>query len=106
MDWYYKAGLGVGLIWAMARVLGAYGDAARELDIAFLFGFLLTTGGWAAVFLIIDRVAKFLGWKRVARSPETAVEGSSTAQGDVPSPSPNKALPTPGGRRSSRRPRR
>ncbi len=105
MDWYYKAGLGVGLIWATARVLGAYGDSARELDISFLFGFLLTTGGWAAVFLIVDRVAKFLGWKRNARIPETAAEGVSTTEADVPAPNPN-ALATAGRRRSSRRPRR
>jgi len=64
MDWYYKAGLAVGLIWATARALGAYGEASRELDINFLFGFMLTTGGWSAVFLIADRVAKALGWRR------------------------------------------
>ena len=69
MDWYYKAGLAVGLIWAGARVLGAYGEPAREMDINFLFGFLLTTGGWGALFLVIDRVAKALGWRR--RPPET-----------------------------------
>jgi hypothetical protein len=72
VDWYYRAGLVVGLIWATARVLGAYGEAARELDINFVFGFLLTTGGWAALFLVIDRVAKFLGWRRVQEPGATA----------------------------------
>ena len=73
VDWYYKAALVVGLIWATARALGVYGDAARDLDIGFLFGFMLTVGGWAAVFLIVDRVAKFLGWRR----PPKAAGGTS-----------------------------
>lgn len=45
MDWYYKAALIVGLIWATGRALGIYGEAARELDIGFLFEFMLTIGG-------------------------------------------------------------
>jgi hypothetical protein len=103
----------VGLIWATARVLGAYGEAARELDINFLFGFLLTTGGWAAVFLIIDRVAKFLGWKRPP--PATEVAEAATARGMESPPSlttverpatPVERSATPARRRSSRRPRR
>lgn len=64
MDWYWKAALAVSLIWAAARALGIYGEAARDLDLSFLFAYLLTLGGWGAVFLIVDRVAKFLGWKR------------------------------------------
>ncbi len=68
MDWYYKAALIVALIWGAARALGAYGEAARELDISFLYGFLLTLGGWGLVFLIVDRVAKALGWRRGPRS--------------------------------------
>ena len=45
MDWYYKAALIVGLIWSTGRALGIYGEAARELDIGFLFEFMLTIGG-------------------------------------------------------------
>jgi len=106
VDWYYKGALIVGLIWATARVLGAYGEPARELDINFLFGFLLTTGGWAAVFLIIDRVAKFLGWKRPP--PATEMAEAATARGieSPPLPTPVERSATPARRRSSRRPRR
>jgi hypothetical protein len=87
VDWYYKAGLIVGLIWAAARALGAYGESARELDINFLFGFLLTTGGWAAVFLVVDWVARFLGLrpKRQART--------QAADGPKPPASPQPAQP-------------
>jgi hypothetical protein len=112
MDWYYKGGLLVGLVWATARVLGAYGEQARDLDINFLFGFLLTTGGWAAVFLVIDRVAKFLGWKRVAVSPA----GAEVSPAPAPPPSRPASAESPSAaqrpssaparRRSSRRSRR
>ena len=44
MDWYFKGGLIVGLIWGAARALGVYGEQARDLDINFVYGFLLTTG--------------------------------------------------------------
>ena len=64
MDWYYKAALVVAVIWGTARALGVYGETSRDLDFNFLIGFMFTLGGWAAVFLIADRVAKFLGWKR------------------------------------------
>jgi hypothetical protein len=64
MDWYYKAALVVALIWGAARALGVYGEQARDLDLSFLIGFMFTLGGWAAIFLIADRIAKFLGWKR------------------------------------------
>jgi len=64
MDWYWKAALIVALIWGAARALGVYGEAARELDIGFVYGFLLTLGGWGAVFFIIDRVARAFGWRR------------------------------------------
>ena len=107
VDWYYKGGLIVGLIWATVRVLGAYGESARELDINFLFGFLLTTGGWAAVFLVIDRVVKFLGWKRSAAVPDAAqaVEAIPNPRADLASPVPVDRPGAPA-RRSSRRPRR
>ena len=89
MDWYYKGGLIVGLIWAAARALGAYGEAARDLDINFLFGFLLTTGGWSAVFLVVDWVGKFLGL-----IPKRPKPPSSSAA--LPSPEPTaELLPDP-----------
>ena len=105
VDWYYKGGLIVGLIWAAARALGAYGEAARDLDINFLFGFLLTTGGWAAVFLVTDRVAKFLGWKRVPPEPDP-VATVTTAGTDRAVPVAPSGSPATGARRSSRRQRR
>lgn len=109
VDWYYKAALAVGLIWATARVMGAYGESARDLDINFLFGFLLTTGGWAAVFLVIDRVAKFLGWRRRTAAPEG--DAAATATADVGAAGVPVALPastdaTRSGRRTARRSRR
>ena len=117
MDWYYKAALIVGLIWATARVLGAYGEAARELDINFLYGFLLTMGGWGMVFLIIDRVAKALGWRRQVTDagpgapgtvgPGTVGPGTAEAGAAAPTPAPPPASPTPrtpgARRRGSRR---
>jgi hypothetical protein len=73
VDWYYKAAIVVALIWGVARALGVYGEAARDLDLGFITSFMLTLGGWAAVFLIIDRVAKFLGWRR---EPAASVPGA------------------------------
>jgi hypothetical protein len=64
VDWYYKAALVIAVIWGTARALGVYGEASRDLDLNFLIGFMFTLGGWAVVFLIADRIAKFLGWKR------------------------------------------
>jgi hypothetical protein len=109
VDWYYKAALVVGLIWATARALGAYGEAARELDIEFLFRFMLTTGGWAAAFLVTDRVAKALGWRR--RPPVPAAVSTTPDPVNAADPtSPTTAVPLvrPGarGQRSSRRSRR
>jgi hypothetical protein len=86
VDWYYKAGLIVGLLWAAARALGAYGESARELDIAFLFGFLLTTGGWAAVFLVVDWVARFLGLRPNRVTPPASQEAAA----DPPTPAPSR----------------
>ena len=93
MDWYYKAGLIFGLIWATGRALGVYGEANRELDINFLFGFMVTTGGWAAVFLVVDRIAKFLGW-RPKRATPGMPDASSTS--DAPA-APSGAAPEPSG---------
>jgi hypothetical protein len=83
-----------------------YGEAARELDIAFLFGFLLTTGGWAAVFLIIDRVAKFLGWKRGTPTSQAATADRAADTPVATPPMPVERPVTPIHRRASRRPRR
>ena len=88
MDWYYKAALVIGLIWATARVLGAYGESSRELDINFLFGFMLTIGGWAAALLIADKVAKALGWRR---TPEAVAD---QAVGTPVEPAPAASTPT------------
>ena len=88
MDWYYEGGLIVGLIWGAARALGAYGEQARDLDINFLYGFLLTTGGWAAVFFVIDRIAKFLGWKRPAPPTENPGEDAPVEQPAAPPATP------------------
>ena len=86
VDWYYKGGLIVGLVWGAARALGAYGEQARDLDINFVYGFLLTTGGWAAVFFVIDRVAKFLGWKRPTPSAEASDEAVAPEPPAAPQP--------------------
>jgi len=78
VDWYFKTALAVAIAWGVGRSLGVYGEAARELDFAFLYGFLLTLGGWGAVFFVIDRIAKFLGWKRapeVGAAPDPAESG-------------------------------
>jgi hypothetical protein len=112
VDWYYKAAIVVSLIWATARALGIYGEQSRDLDLAFLFGFMVTLGGWAAVFMIIDRVAKFLGWKRQV---EPRADGESAAAATDGGPAaPTAAVvttrPTPNAgnrtRRSSRSGRR
>ena len=95
MDWYWKAAIGIAIAWGVARALGVYGEAARELDLSFVYGFLLTLGGWGAVFYVIDRVAKLLGWKRqpeppqqpeppVAPDPPPSPEGPAT--GSAPGP--------------------
>jgi hypothetical protein len=74
--WYYKAGLIVAMIWATARVLGAYGEASRDLDLSFFFAFMLTLGGWSALFLVIDWIGRAVG---LIRQPVDA--GSGGAQG-------------------------
>jgi hypothetical protein len=124
VDWYFKGGLIVGLIWGAARALGAYGEASRDLDITFVYGFLLTTGGWAALFFVIDRVAKFLGWKRPAPATVTGPSGDAasspvaTASASTPASAapaddaaPRSAVPKPADardrpRRTARRSRR
>jgi len=106
VDWYYKGALIVGLLWATARVLGAYGEAARELDIGFLFGFMLTTGGWAAVFLVIDRVAKFLGWRRPAPARATAEVQADPGLDPGTDLGPASDIVTPMAPGTSRRPAR
>ncbi len=113
MDWYYKGGLIVGLIWGALRALGVYGEASRDLDLNFLFAFLLTTGGWSAVFLVVDRVAKFFGWKRAVPSPAAAAGSNPPAPtgelADGPianATSPLEASTGAKGRRTARRTRR
>jgi hypothetical protein len=78
VQWYYKAGLILGLIWAAARALGAAGEAQRDLDIGFLFGFMLTVGGWSAVFLIVDVVLRATGLRKVPRDTEPAPSSAAT----------------------------
>jgi hypothetical protein len=84
MDWYWKAALAIAVAWGVARALGVYGEAARELDLSFVYGFLLTLGGWGAVFYVIDRVAKFLGWRRLPQPPEPPTAPAAPPVTDVP----------------------
>jgi hypothetical protein len=72
--WYYKAGLIVAMVWATARVLGAYGEASRDLDLSFFFAFMLTLGGWSALFLVIDWIGRAVG---LIRQPVVAGEGGA-----------------------------
>jgi len=101
--WYYKAGLIVGLIWATARVLGAYGEASRELDLAFLFGFMLTIGGWSAAFLVVDWVGRAVGLIK----PRAEVDGDERGRNPAPvtrsTPNATAATSSPGAPTSARR---
>jgi hypothetical protein len=116
VDWYFKAALGVAIIWGVARSLGAYGDAARDLDLNFLYGFLLTLGGWGALFYVIDRVARFLGWRRTSAAdeaeptPNSTTATSSQPTGGAEAPGAADAAPAAPKseltRRTARRPRR
>jgi hypothetical protein len=103
MDWYFKAAIAVAVAWGIARSLGVYGEAARELDLSFVYGFLLTLGGWGAVFYVIDRVAKFLGWRRPPQPPEPPAGPAATPAADVPTrdsaPPSRQAAPRRRGRR-------
>jgi hypothetical protein len=117
VDWYYKAAIVIALLWGAGRALGVYGEASRDLDLNFLTGFLLTMGGWAAVFYVIDRIAKFLGWKRQPADaaspaggptpPAADVESTTVARPTAAAPSqatpPRSSGPT---RRTGRRSRR
>ncbi len=102
MDWYWKAALIVSLIWGAARALGVYGQAERDLDLSFLFAFLLSLGGWGAVFYVSDRVAKFLGWKRPTPNGETTPAAVAPAAGATSPVTPSATASA----RSSRRKRR
>jgi len=114
VDWYYKAAIVVALLWGTGRALGVYGESARDLDLNFLTGFLLTLGGWAAVFYVIDRTAKFLGWRRqpatvegstpAPSDPETdpGTDAGATAESRAATPAPRPRT-TPAPRRTGRR---
>jgi hypothetical protein len=106
VDWYYKAAIVVALIWATARALGVYGEASRELDLSFLISFMLTMGGWAAVFLIVDRVAKFLGWKREATVADAVGPAEPISSPTVPTAAASAPTPSKATRRTARRSRR
>jgi len=76
--WYFKAGLIVAFVWATGRVLGVYGEASRDLDLNFLFAFLLTLGGWSSVFYVVDWIVRGVGLIR-----QTAVAGANRGGGDA-----------------------
>jgi len=90
MRWYYKSGLAIGLVWSLARVLGAYGEAARELDIAFLMGFMLTVGGWSAAFLVVDWIARAIGFPRRPPPGPPGPPGPSSASDGPPNERPTR----------------
>ena len=95
MQWYYKGGLICGLLWAAGRALGMAGEDQRQLDINFLFGFMLTVGGWSAVFLIVDMVLRATGLRKGAAGIDLAPSGGVTAAPDAtPVDSPATARPT------------
>jgi hypothetical protein len=95
VDWYWKAAGLVAIAWGVARALGVYGEAERELDLPFLYGFLLTLGGWGAVFFVIDRIAKFVGWNRPPATSEepVPVEIAAPDAPDAPDPSVSDRAP-------------
>ena len=107
MHWYYKAGIAIGLLWGTLRALGVYGEDLRDVDLRFVYGFLATTGSFAGVFLIIDRVAKALGWRRERQDVvgEAAAPAAVASEAALAVPT-STAAAAARRRRTSRPPRR
>ncbi len=88
MQWYYKGGLICGLLWGIGRALGMAGDAQRQVDVNFLFGLMLTIGGWSMVFLVVDMGLRALGLRKGAPAIDLAPSGGVLADTDPPSAEP------------------
>ena len=84
MQWYYKGGLICGLLWGIGRALGMAGDAQRQVDVNFLFGLMLTIGGWSMVFLVVDMGLRALGLRKGAPAIDLAPSGGVLAETDTP----------------------